>query len=270
MKGWRSGVWVALWAALLWGAPCPAQDAAAASDARFGRLFLEAVGAYQAGEYAAAVAQFEELVADGVVNGKLYYNLGNAWLKAGDLGRAVLWYERSGLLLGPSDPELRFNREYARGLTLDEPPETGVEWDRVLLFWRGRVPRSVLVAGVVGLNVAFWVLLAARRVWRRRSLRRWATACGGMLVLLLLTLGADAWSARRAPGGVVLPTEVAVRSATSPEATELFRLHAGSLVRVDRRQDDYVRIRYGSQAIGWVPAGAVGLIRERLVVPGNP
>ena len=269
MKRCRTGVWLAVWAALLWGAPCLAQDAEGAAAARDGRLFLEAVGAYQAGEYAAAAAQFEELTAAGVVNGKLYYNLGNAWLKAGDLGRAVLWYERAGWLLGPSDPELRFNREYARGLTVDEPPETGVEWGRVLLFWRGRVPRSALVAGVVGLNTAFWVLLAARRVWRRRALRRWAAACGGMLALLVLTLGVDAWSARHAPGGVILPAEVAVRSATSPEATELFRLHAGSLVRVDRRQDEYVRIRYGTQAIGWVPAGAVGMIRDSLGDPGE-
>ncbi|HSH71149.1 MAG TPA: tetratricopeptide repeat protein [Deferrisomatales bacterium] len=262
--------WVAVWVALLlWSGPGFAQDPAGSAEAYSGRLFLEAVGAYQGGDYAAAVSQFEALVASGVVNGKLYYNLGNAWLKAGDLGRAVLWYERAALLLGPADPELRFNREYAQGLTVDEPPETGVEWDRVLLFWRGRVPRWVLVGGVVGLNAAFWLLLAARRVWRRRSLRRWAALCGAGLALLLLTLGADAWSARRAPGGVILPPEVPVRSATSPEATELFRLHAGSLVRVDRHQDDYVRIRYGSQTIGWVPAGAVGLIREPLDAPGT-
>lgn len=253
-------MWVLSWAVALGATPSRSEDTPQVSEARHTRLFLEAVEAYQAENYAAAAAQFEALAADGVANGKLYYNLGNAWLKAGDLGRAVLWYERATLLLGPADPELRFNREYARGLTVDEPPEAGVEWDRVLLFWRERVSRSAVVAGAVGLNAAFWLLLAAHRLWRRRALVRWAAACAGGLALLALTLGVDAWNVRSAPDGVILPPEVAVRSATHPEATELFRLHAGSRVQVDRRQDDYLRIRYGAQAIGWVPAETVGVL----------
>ena len=256
------GFTAALLFAFLFSGSCPAQDRDPGTPALHGRLFVEGVSAYQAGDYAGAAERFEELVGSGVHNGKLYYNLGNAYLKGGDLGRAVLWYERAVLELGPADPELRFNLEYARNLVTDQVPEVGVDWGRVLLFWRGRVPRSVLVGGAVGVNAALWLLLAGCRVWRRRSLRRWAVACGGVLALLLLTLGYDAWATRQVAGGVILPAEVAVRSATSPEATELFRLHAGSVVRVDRQQSGYVRIRFGPEAIGWVAQEQVGLIRQ--------
>ncbi|MCA9289829.1 MAG: hypothetical protein KDA25_01805, partial [Phycisphaerales bacterium] len=55
-----------------------------------------------------AAERFELLVDDGLVNGPLLYNLGNARLQAGDLGGAVLayrWAERHM----PSDPRLQTN-----------------------------------------------------------------------------------------------------------------------------------------------------------------
>ena len=248
-----------LWCPLVAGASNSAVDV---EDQR-PRLFLDAVAAYQDGDPALAMEGFEALVSDGVHNGKLYYNLGNAQMKAGDLGRAVLWYERAALLLGPSDPELRFNREYARSLVVDEVPENGIPWGRVLLFWRSTVSRSALMIAAVTVNGVLWLLLAAYRLRRRRALRRWARATAGVLALLLLTVAYDAYAARRAAGGVILPAEVAVRSGTSADTTELFRLHAGTLVQVERQQDGYARIRFGADAIGWVSAKQVGLIRPR-------
>ena len=94
--------------------PCPAQPTA--------RAFIAALEAYKQGDFRQAIDQWKSLADSGIANGKLYYNLGNAYLKNNDLGHALLWYERA-LILMPNDPDLRFNYEYARSLTRDAQEE---------------------------------------------------------------------------------------------------------------------------------------------------
>ncbi len=60
-----------------------------------------------------AAGYFEELRQHGVYNPALYRNLGNAYLLADDLPRAILSYRR-GLLLAPNDPDLRDSLAEAR------------------------------------------------------------------------------------------------------------------------------------------------------------
>ena len=55
------------------------QDAVAAAN----RLF-------QTGNYADTTRIYEQLLAQGVEDSTVYYNLGNAYYRQGDLGRAIL------------------------------------------------------------------------------------------------------------------------------------------------------------------------------------
>ena len=75
-------------------------------------LFRKGVSAYGAGDFKESARVFQSLADRGIQNGKLYYNLGNAYLKLEDLGRAILWYERA-LRRMPREPDLRFNDAYA-------------------------------------------------------------------------------------------------------------------------------------------------------------
>ncbi|MCK5097427.1 MAG: BatD family protein, partial [Desulfobacteraceae bacterium] len=85
----------------------PIQTQAAQID-ESGTLFLEGVQEYQAGNFVKAADNFERITLSGTKNGELYYNTANAFLKAGDLGKAVLWYERAKKLI-PFDADLKFN-----------------------------------------------------------------------------------------------------------------------------------------------------------------
>ena len=77
------------------GAP-PAQ---ADADATFTRANAD----YAAGKFPSAIEGYESLVKSGQWNPSLFYNLGNAYFRTGDLGRAILNYERA-LALDPSSP----------------------------------------------------------------------------------------------------------------------------------------------------------------------
>ncbi|MEX1326087.1 MAG: tetratricopeptide repeat protein, partial [Desulfobacterales bacterium] len=67
--------------------------------------FFEANRAYKNDQFQEAVDGYLKLTENGIENGHLYYNLGNAYYRLGDLGKAILFFERARLLL-PRDDDL--------------------------------------------------------------------------------------------------------------------------------------------------------------------
>ena len=68
---------------------------------------------YAAGDFKAAIQGYEELVRSGQDTPNLFYNLGNAYFRQKDFGRAILNYERA-LALEPHPPEADANLRIAR------------------------------------------------------------------------------------------------------------------------------------------------------------
>lgn len=224
-----------------------------------GEFFLEGIRQYRAENYAEAAEAFRKAAEAGEPSAGLCYNLGNAYLKAGDLGRAILWYER-GLKRDPTNPDLRFNREYAVSLTRDEPVDSTPELVRILFFWKYRIAPRTAQWLALGFNAVFWLALGVRWVRRRRLIN---PVTGVLLLLAVLFSGTalfNFWEARSRRAGVVLPEAVSVRSGLTDEATELFVLHAGTKVRIERQRDGHLRVRYAEGKIGWVAEEAVGEI----------
>src|SRR5262245_43975886 len=92
------------------------------------RTFLRALEVFDsakaAGDYRESAALLESLLADGFQNGAVYYNLGNAYFRAGEYGRAIAAY-RKAKPYRPRDPYLEANLRQALSLApgrLPEPP----------------------------------------------------------------------------------------------------------------------------------------------------
>src|SRR5256885_5435373 len=84
-------------------------SAFAQADANFSRANDE----YARGQFQEAVHDYESLVQAHEWSAPLFYNLGNAYFRSGDLGRAILNYERA-LALEPQHPESLANLTVAR------------------------------------------------------------------------------------------------------------------------------------------------------------
>jgi len=79
------------------------------------KLFFACNAQYEKKDYAKAAESYLKILDQGVENGRLYYNIGNAFFKMGKLGYAILSYEKAKRL-DPGDSDLRSNLEYARSL----------------------------------------------------------------------------------------------------------------------------------------------------------
>jgi len=72
------------------------------------QLWEKANAFYTTEEYQQAVSLYEQILSSGQESAKLYFNLGNAYYKTGDINKALLNYERAKLL-APNDENIDFN-----------------------------------------------------------------------------------------------------------------------------------------------------------------
>jgi tetratricopeptide (TPR) repeat protein len=222
------------------------------------KLFFDGISRYQAGQYEEAAAAFIAITESGVQNGKLYYNIGNAFFKQNDLGRAILWYERARKKIA-GDPDLDFNLNYARSFRKDEAVEEVAPLYRVLFFWYHLLSHRIIVACALTANLFFWLILLIYRLRPRYGLKVAAYPIGFIALLFSLT-STYCFHDERTKRAIVLPETLSVRSGLSDEATELFVLHAGTRVRVANQRKGYYLIHFADGKIGWVRAKSVGII----------
>ncbi|MBF0201123.1 MAG: BatD family protein, partial [Desulfamplus sp.] len=129
--------------------------------------FVRGVDAYNNGEYKASAEIFTSIAAKGIHNPYLYYNIGNAFLKAGRTGDAILWYERAKKEI-PFDPDLRFNLEYARGFVKDKPEASGFDLSAAFFFLQGYLPSEAIKYCAVLFSFIFFVHAGVRTLRGKR------------------------------------------------------------------------------------------------------
>jgi hypothetical protein len=215
-----------------------------------GATFMDAVRQYKAGNFNEAAKAFESLAAESVKNPHLYYNTGNAYLKAGDLGRAVLWYERAKALI-PNDPDLAFNLDYAMDQIKDKT-ESSPDILEVLLFWDRLFPARTLQITTVLFSFVFFAWASVRVVQNRKIFSGTGTVLCVTFILVTMMATVLYYQKAFSPSAVIVQEEVAVRAGTTDAATLLFSLHAGTKVRVEDQREGYLKIRFSKDRVGWV------------------
>jgi hypothetical protein len=145
-----------------------------------GTLLLNTNPAEAREAFGIAATKWTRLLDDGVVNGPLLYDIGNAWIQAGNLGKGIAAYLRSERFM-PGDARLAENLAYARSLV--SPQFAGDPTSAMMQRWTDWIsgwsawPRTI-VFGCAWL--AFWCLI----LWRHKlTTTSWRWATGGSLAV---------------------------------------------------------------------------------------
>jgi len=234
--------------------------AASAQASEITRSFLDGVNDYKQENFEAAISAFSKIAGSGVRNSKLFYNLGNAYLKNGELGHALLWYERA-LKLAPDDPDLKFNYEYALSQLKDEKENREISIFRILFFWKHLLSASAVQHAAIFLNLLFWVIVTVRTLQKKKKILR--TPSYLLLVLTVvftLTAFYNYYEAAYFKEAVILSSQVSVRSGLTDGSAELFVLHAGTKVKVVEKHNDFFKIFFSEGKIGYIRNSDVGVI----------
>ena len=239
--------------------------AAQAAESYPDSLWRSGVEAYTAGDYASALKDFEDVRETGLMSKELYYNLGNSYLRSGEIAQAILWYERA-CRLDPSDADIRYNLEYARALTqdrIDEVPEMFFQqWRRGVCYLLPSNAWAVIGLVSLALFVACVLLFLLGSTAGRRKLGFFL----GIAFLVVALLGWDfaQWQrseALRQDMAIVMKPVSSVKSSPSADgAKDLFILHEGTRVRILDNVGGFSNIELADGRQGWIPASEIEVI----------
>jgi tetratricopeptide (TPR) repeat protein len=206
---------------------------------------------YEEGKYREAAEAYAALAAQGRVSANLCFNEGNAWFKAGQLGRAIVSY-RLAARLAPRDPDIEANLRMARELISGGPPPRPAWWQRLtrpltLDEWAG-------LAAVCLWTCSALLILRQLRPDRERGRRRGT----GLVLCALVFVGLGllgAWLDRRGATEVVVTVpEAVVRYGPLEVSPQLQVIQDGVELRVLDRKDGWLQVGGLPRGLGWLPA----------------
>lgn len=227
--------------------------------ARAGRL-------YRQGRFREAANAYQAHLREAPEDWAALYNLGNAYFRLGDVGRAVLAYERASRLR-PRDRDIRANLELARLFVAASGDRAERSW---LHAAGGALVRSVTAReALVGLAAVLWVFCAAWS-WRLavltgrlRRVARWCMVAAAAAAVVLAPLAAaKAYEVAFANYAIVLEPEVQALSGPGANFEPAFSLAAGMRVRVTGERGAWREVQPSPGARAWVRADQVELIQR--------
>ncbi|MCS7090640.1 MAG: SH3 domain-containing protein [Verrucomicrobiota bacterium] len=213
-----------------------------------GAAFEEANRLYERGLFAEAAQAYDRLLQQGFRSAAVLYNRGNAFFKAGQLGRSIASY-REALALAPRDMEIRTNLRFARDQVRGPTLQSSAVQDAFNLLTLNEWTALAVVP--------FWItiLLSIVSLWQPlwHPRLRPVIRTFGSLTLILATLTVAAAALRYGQRlGVVIAASAPVRNGPFEESPVLFQLSDGAEIRIIESKEHWFRIQAGSGQSGWI------------------
>ena len=219
--------------------------------------FAKANQAYAEGRFEDAVAGYDSVVRVGHWNANVFYDLGNAWYRLGDFGKAILNYERA-LALDPRHPEAEANLRLARdeGRALELRLSTAERYASMATTTQ----YSILAAA------SFWLAMFCGFHWffsRRRSVGPLLLVVASLVVTAISVFGivASENGTRGNALAIITAKETEARLATADNAKSILVLPGGSQITVLSERGDWLYAALPNEQRGWIPARVAERVR---------
>ncbi len=219
---------------------------------------------FQNQEYSEAISEYEDILNSGVESGPLYFNLGNAYYKTGNLPKAILNYERAKLIL-PHDKDIAYNLQMANSQITDKLDTVG---EFFLITWIKSFRNTTksdtwaimaMITFTLGLFFLGFFLFSKSRMYKQLSFY-------SAIVLIIICVFALSFSAKqknmltKRDSAIIFEPSVTIKSSPSVSGTELFILHEGTKVKILETVSDWYRIQIQDGNDGWLPISTVEII----------
>lgn len=209
--------------------------------------------AYEQEQYVNAINGYEKILAAGMKNGIVYYNLGNAYYKNNQLGKAILSYERAKRLI-PRDEDINFNLEFTKTQIADriDLPKEGflIETYQTILslFTLDELIQITYILYVV-LVIFLCLLLILKRS------RRLLNIVLVFVIMLCLVSGGfsfQKYQLEKTPRAVVMATQVNVMTGPGENLQIAFKVHEGTALSIIDTRNEWCEVLLAGKLQGWV------------------
>lgn len=205
-------------------------------------------------DYLRAAGLDQEILDRGIVSGAVLYNQGNAFMKAGERGRAIAAF-RQAQRYRPRDPYLDANLRYALGgdAALTQQKSL-IDYFLFWQTWLSYPEKFWLVTAAA--TLAFVCGIAGRLAERRRVWNRLAVAALVATLILGLSAGYDWYRFEHIRHGVVTKNDTTARKGNSENYEPAYSapLKEGTEFRLIESRGDWLLIQIPHAGDAWIEA----------------
>jgi tetratricopeptide (TPR) repeat protein len=213
-----------------------------------GASFDAANKLYEQGRFKDAAAAYQGLVKSGQSSAPIFFNLGNAFLKSGEIGKAVAAY-RTAARFTPRDPDLRANLQFARNQVQGPTVPTG-KWDQFL----GKMTLNEWTVLASALIWAWLLLLCALqlRPALKPLLRGYVAGLAIVILVVAFCLGQAIYKNRMQHVAIVIAKDASVHNGPLEESQKAFVAHDGAELLLLDQKEDWLQVSAGPGKVGWL------------------
>jgi tetratricopeptide (TPR) repeat protein len=227
------------------------------------QLEVKAEKAYSEKKYKEAIESYESILKEGLTSYKLYYNLGNAYYKNNELGKAIYNYELANKLQ-PNNQDVKTNLKIASEKTVDkiESREN---------FFIGAIKSGLVnslstngwawtsIFSLTGALALAFIFFTSNKI----ALKRIGFFTSGLSLIVFvgsISLGYTSLNDKQINNfAIILNREVKIYEEPITSSKSKFYLHEGTRVSVIETNPDWTNIKLENGNEGWVKTSSIGM-----------
>lgn len=211
---------------------------------------------YSKNHYKEAITTYTQIVNSGDYSALVYFNLGNAYYKDGDLPSALLYYEKAHRL-SPGDDDINFNIRFANAKTtdkIDEAPEFFLS-----KWWKGFI--LAISANALAIIAIVLILFGSGTLilyFFSNSFIIKKVSFFASLVLFFLGIFAVSIAGSQVSyfndnkQAIIFTSVVNIKGSPAEKAVTLFVLHDGTKVTISDNNNGWLKIKLANGNEGWL------------------
>ncbi|MBS1650566.1 MAG: tetratricopeptide repeat protein [Bacteroidetes bacterium] len=220
--------------------------------------------AYDTKNYKEAIEKYEALVSSGYKAYQLYFNLGNAYYKNNQIGKAIYNYELARKI-NPNDEDVKINLAIANSKTIDKIDTkenffvTAVKTNLLLSLSTAKWAWLSIFALMLALILTY-IFIFSQSV----PIKRISFIAGILSVIAFIFMYALGFSALKSKVenkfAVITSKQITVKNEPTLTGSSRFTLHEGTKIRVIENNGEWVLIKLDNGNEGWLKLADVGIL----------
>jgi len=226
-------------------------------------LQAKAEKAYSEKNYKEAINLYETILKEGLTSYKLHYNLGNAYYKNNELGKAIYNYELANKLQ-PNNKDIKTNLKIATEKTIDKIES---KENFFIVAIKSGLVNSLSTNGwawtsifsLIGTLALAFLFFTTNRL----TLKRIGFFLSGISLIVFIAsmiLGFTSLNDKQVSNfAIILNREVKIYEEPVTPSKSKFILHEGTRISVIETNSDWTNIKLENGNEGWIKTSVIGV-----------
>ncbi len=224
-------------------------------------LFLKGNQSYTQGNYDQAIEYYNDVISAGVESPELYLNLGNAYFRIQDYGRARLFYAKAHRL-NPFLSDLDSNIDLIQSFVTDKITLLPIISIKLSLFdWMSFFNSFVTLFIIILISLFSIYLVFVNSVSKFSGIKRYLFITSlTVTILFQLGLATYIYLDYSIDEAIVIDNRVDVKSEPVGSGTTVFTVHSATRVFIKNSYENWYYIQLENGNTGWLESKSIGKI----------